>query len=234
MPYLNEFMTIALVHLVAVASPGPDFAVVVRNSLAYGRRIAIYTSIGIGLAILLHVGYSLVGLSVVIATTPWLFKTFSYLAAGYLLYLAYGALKSGPSQPPVEGEAEVSNNVDIKVDNSDKNRLANTKAANNIKASPRISAQKALWIGFLTNGLNPKATLFFLSLFTAIIDIDTPFSIKLGYGIYLAIATGLWFCFLSYLLSTSKIAQLIGKKGYWLDRAMGVLLVGLAAKLVLG
>ncbi|AMJ86094.1 MULTISPECIES: LysE family translocator [Alteromonas] len=234
MPYLNEFLTIALVHLVAVASPGPDFAVVVRNSLAYGRRIAIYTSIGIGLAILLHVGYSLVGLSVVIATTPWLFKTFSYLAAGYLLYLAYGALKSGPSQPPVEGEAEVSNNVDNKVDNSDKNRLANTKAANNIKASPQISAQKALWIGFLTNGLNPKATLFFLSLFTAIIDIDTPFSIKLGYGIYLAIATGLWFCFLSYLLSTSKIAQLIGKKGYWLDRAMGVLLVGLAAKLVLG
>ena len=234
MPYLNEFLTIALVHLVAVASPGPDFAVVVRNSLAYGRRIAIYTSVGIGLAILLHVGYSLVGLSVVIATTPWLFKTFSYLAAGYLLYIAYGALKSGPSQPPVEGEAEVSNNVDNKVDNSDKNRLANTKAANNIKASPQISAQKALWIGFLTNGLNPKATLFFLSLFTAIIDIDTPFSIKLGYGIYLAIATGLWFCFLSYLLSTSKIAQLIGKKGYWLDRAMGVLLVGLAAKLVLG
>ncbi|WOI35760.1 LysE family translocator [Alteromonas sp. CI.11.F.A3] len=229
MPYLNEFLTIALVHLVAVASPGPDFAVVVRNSLAYGRRIAIYTSIGIGLAILLHVGYSLVGLSVVIATTPWLFKTFSYLAAGYLLYLAYGALKSGPSQPPEEGEAAVNN-----IDNSVENRRANTEAANNSKASPLISAQKALWIGFLTNGLNPKATLFFLSLFTAIIDIDTPFSIKLGYGIYLAIATGLWFCFLSYLLSTSKIAQLIGKKGYWLDRAMGVLLVGLAAKLVLG
>ena len=55
MQYMNEFLTIALVHLVAVASPGPDFAVVVRNSVAYGRRIAMYTSIGIGLAILLHV-----------------------------------------------------------------------------------------------------------------------------------------------------------------------------------
>ena len=70
MQYMNEFLTIALVHLVAVASPGPDFAVVVRNSVAYGRRIAMYTSIGIGLAILPHVAYSLVGLSVVIATTP--------------------------------------------------------------------------------------------------------------------------------------------------------------------
>ena len=55
MQYLNEFITIALVHLVAVASPGPDFAVVVRHSVAYGRRIAIYTSVGIGFAILLHV-----------------------------------------------------------------------------------------------------------------------------------------------------------------------------------
>lgn len=97
-----------------------------------------------------------------------------------------------------------------------------------------ISPKKALWMGFLTNGLNPKATLFFLSLFTAIISIDTPFSVRLGYGIYLAIATGLWFCFLSYMLSTSKVAEFIGKKGYWLDRAMGVLLVGLAVKLVAG
>lgn len=96
MQYMNEFLTIALVHLVAVASPWPDFAIVVRNSVAYGRRIAMYTSIGIGAAILLHVAYSLVGLSVVIATTPWLFTTFSYLAAAYLLYLAIGALRSGP------------------------------------------------------------------------------------------------------------------------------------------
>lgn len=208
MQYMNEFLTIALVHLVAVASPGPDFAVVVRNSIAYGRRTAMFTSVGIGLAILLHVAYSLVGLSVVIATTPWLFSAFSYAAAAYLLYLAFGALKSGPAKQ------DEKINVDTKV--------------------PQISAKRALWMGFLTNGLNPKATLFFLSLFTAIISIDTPFSVRLGYGIYLALATGVWFCFLSYLLSTSKVAELIGKKGYWLDRAMGVLLVGLAAKLVLG
>lgn len=208
MQYMNEFLTIALVHLVAVASPGPDFAVVVRNSVAYGRRIAIYTSIGVGLAILLHVAYSLVGLSVVIATTPWLYQAFSYLAAAYLLFLAFGALRSGP---PKDGESTIQN-----------------------EKKPLISAKKALWMGFLTNGLNPKATLFFLSLFTAIINIETPFSVKLMYGIYLAIATGLWFCFLSYMLSTSKVADFIGKKGYWLDRAMGVLLVGLAAKLVIG
>ncbi|MBU3022838.1 LysE family translocator [Aestuariibacter sp. A3R04] len=205
--FLQEFLTIAIVHLVAVVSPGPDFAVVVRHSVHYGRRIAMITSLGIGAAILLHVAYSLVGLSVIIKTTPWLYATFSYAAAAYLLYLAYGALKSGPAKDTEK-------------------KLETAKSQNN------ISLSKAFGIGFLTNGLNPKATLFFLSLFTAIINADTPFSIKLGYGVYLALATAIWFCFLSYLLSTSKVAKLIGEKGYWLDRTMGVLLVGLAIKLV--
>lgn len=206
--YLQEFLTIAIVHLVAVVSPGPDFAVVVRHSVRYGRTIAIITSLGIGAAILLHVTYSLVGLSVLIKTTPWLFTAFSYAAAAYLLYLAYGALRSGPQKE-------------------------SNKEGTGDNGQYTISFSKAFGIGFLTNGLNPKATLFFLSLFTAIISADTPFTIKLGYGVYLAVATAVWFCFLSYLLSTSKVAKLIGEKGYWLDRTMGVLLVGLAIKLVM-
>ena len=206
MEYLSEFITIAVVHLIAVASPGPDFAIVVRNSVSYGRRIAMYTSVGIGLGILLHVAYSLVGLSVVIKTTPWLYSAISYLSAAYLLYLAWGALRSGPS--------------------------ASAATASVSARQTSITVKKALISGFLTNGLNPKATLFFLSLFTAIIDINTPIGIKSLYGIYLAVATGAWFCFLSYLLSTSRIARLIGDKGYWLDRLMGVVLVGLAIRLV--
>ncbi|WP_018981801.1 LysE family translocator [Salinimonas chungwhensis] len=205
---MQEFITIALIHLVAVASPGPDFAIVVRNSISFGRRAAMFTSIGIGLGILVHVSYSIVGLSVLIKTTPWLYTVISYLAAAYLIYLAVGALRSGPTnqEDPTDSKSPV--------------------------ATKTLSVKKALWTGFLTNGLNPKATLFFLSLFTAFIDVDTSFSVKLGYGIYLAVATGLWFCFLSYLLSTSRVAQLIGAKGYWLDRTMGVLLLGLAVRLI--
>ena len=206
--FWQDFITIALIHLVAVASPGPDFAIVVRNSITFGRRIAMYTSVGIGLGILIHVAYSLVGLSVVIKTTPWLYQAISYLAAAYLVYLAIGALKSGPPSAAAKGEA--------------------TPAPEEKTMGPG----KALWIGFLTNGLNPKATLFFLSLFTAFIDVDTPMGIKLAYGLYLAVATGLWFCFLSYILGSNRVTRLLGKKGYWLDRTMGVLLLGLAAKLV--
>lgn len=61
-----EFGKVALVHLLAVASPGPDFAIVLRQSLAHGRRTALWTSVGVGTAILLHVTYSLFGIGLLI------------------------------------------------------------------------------------------------------------------------------------------------------------------------
>ena len=47
--YWNEFALVALVHLLAVVSPGPDFAVVIRNSVSAGHRAGLYTAIGFGL-----------------------------------------------------------------------------------------------------------------------------------------------------------------------------------------
>tara|TARA_R110000772_G_scaffold12947_17_gene38800 strand:- start:3413 stop:4048 length:636 start_codon:yes stop_codon:yes gene_type:complete len=205
--YWGEFLTIAAVHLLAVASPGPDFAIVLKHSINYGRRCAMITSIGVGAAILLHVTYSLLGIGLLLKTNPLLFKIFSYVAAAYLIYIAIGALRS--SAP----------------DNKDR-----TQHGSNVN---QISDKKAFTVGFLTNGLNPKATLFFLSVFAVAVSADTPNSIKLIYGLYLAFATGVWFCFLSYLLSTRKVRTFISQYSHWFDRVMGAVLLLLAAKLVL-
>ncbi|WP_339719993.1 LysE family translocator [uncultured Paraglaciecola sp.] len=205
--YWLEFLTIASVHLLAVASPGPDFAIVLKHSISFGRRAAIITSIGVGTAILIHVAYSLLGIGILIKTTPVLFQVFSYVAAAYLLYLGWGAIRSPAPDKTSANEVE--------------------------KSSLVISDKKAFVVGFLTNGLNPKATLFFLSVFAVAVSPETPNIIKLGYGVYLAIATGVWFCVLSLFLSSKKVTQFIGKKGYWFDRVMGVVLILLAIKLVM-
>ncbi len=83
MEFWPEFILIASVHLVAVASPGPDFAIVLRYAVRYGRNVALAASIGIGMAIFVHVCYSLLGLGLLIKTTPWLFTLFSVLSAAY-------------------------------------------------------------------------------------------------------------------------------------------------------
>ena len=203
--YWQEFLSIALVHLLAVASPGPDFAVVLRHSVQFGRRAAIFTSFGIGTAILLHVAYSLLGIAIVIQSTPWLFQLLSYAAAAYLLYIGVMALRAQPGQYHPQQGTEVGRS---------------------------LSNRKAFILGFLTNGLNPKATLFFLSLFAVVVSPHTPQEIKLLYGGYLATATGAWFCLLSWGLSSAAVRRFIGHQGHWVDRAMGVVLVLLAIQLI--
>ena len=85
--------------------------------------------------------------------------------------------------------------------------------------------------GFVTNGLNPKATLFFLSLFTVVINPHTPLAVQAGYGVYLAFATATWFCLVALLFSQRRVRAGFARMGHWFDRLMGAVLVGLGVKL---
>ena len=67
---MKEFLTVAVLHFFAVASPGPDFILVSRQCLRYGRSVALWTSLGIALGILLHVALSIAGLSILIKQQP--------------------------------------------------------------------------------------------------------------------------------------------------------------------
>lgn len=202
--YWSEFLTVALIHLLAVASPGPDFAIVVRESVAYGRRAGIFSALGVGCGIFIHVAYSLLGIGLIVSQSIVLFNALKWLAAAYLLYIGIKALRAKPADP---ASAELS-----------------------LAAGSR-TPRAAFVMGFITNGLNPKATLFFLSLFTVVINPHTPLLVQAGYGIYLALATTLWFCLVAQLFSQQRVRAGFARMGHWFDRLMGTVLVGLGVKL---
>ena len=202
--YWTEFLTVALVHLLAVASPGPDFAIVLRESVSNGRHAGIWTALGVGSGILLHVGYCLLGIGLIVSQSIVLFNLLKWLAAAYLIYIGIRALQARPADP------------------------ASAELAPLAARSPRAAFAR----GFVTNGLNPKATLFFLSLFTLVINPHTPLVIQAGYGIYLACATAAWFSLVALLFSHSRVRSGFARMGHWFDRLMGVVLVGLAVRLV--
>jgi len=204
--YWAEFFTIAIAHLFAVASPGPDFAVVMGQSVRCGTRSGIWTSLGVGSAILLHVTYCLLGVALLLSQSPALFNAMKLLAAGYLFYLGVQSIRASLIQPVIEGETG---------------------------REPAPSAVRAFGLGFLTNGLNPKATLFFLALFTVVIDPDTPATIQIMYGLYLAVATFLWFALLSLILGIPSVKHFILRMGVWLERAMGAILILISLQLAL-
>ncbi|MCJ8169990.1 LysE family translocator [Atopomonas sediminilitoris] len=204
--YWTEFFTVALVHLLAVASPGPDFAVVVRESVSQGRRAGLLTAWGVGAGILVHVAYSLLGIGLIVSQSIVAFNVLKYLAAAYLVWIGIKALRA----------------------------KANPEAAN-IAQQPAhaMSAWQSFSLGFITNGLNPKATLFFLSLFTLVISHNTPVLVQGAYGVYLALATGAWFTLVAMLFSQTRVRAGFARMGHWFDRVMGVVLVGLGVQLVL-
>ncbi len=201
-----EFMTVALVHLLAVASPGPDFAVVVRESVAQGRRAGSWTALGVGCGIFVHVAYSLLGIGLIVSQSIVLFNLVKWLAAAYLVYLGWRALRARPMS---------------------------LEAIDGTNAPVARSAWRAFVIGFVTNGLNPKATLFFLSLFTVVISPDTPLLVQAGYGLYLAGATALWFLLVAWLFSRGRVRAGFARMGHWFDRLTGAVLIGLGARLAL-
>ncbi len=205
-PHLAQFLTIALVHLVAVASPGPDFAIIVRQSITYGRKTALWTSLGVGSGILIHVGYSLLGIGLIVSQSIAVFSIMKLAGALYLIYLGSKALRAKPM-----------------------NRAEVTAT----KRDHLPTTLQALRTGFFTNGLNPKATLFFLSLFTVVIDPATPLIIQAGYGLYMALATALWFSGLSLLFGHATVRRSFLLIGHWFDRLTGVVLIGLGLRLAL-
>ena len=79
--------------------------------------------------------------------------------------------------------------------------------------------------GFFTNILNPKATLFFLSIYTIIINNNSSIYIQLAYGLWMAIATAVWFCFLSIVLTNHSIAKRLELFANKIQKIMGIVLL---------
>ncbi len=201
--YLSEFLTVALAHALAVASPGPDLALILRQSVRYGRRTAVLSSWGIATGILLHVTWALLGVALLIRNTPGLFQALQYLAAGWLAWMGVQSLRArpGPLQQP-EGP----------------------------KGTP--AAGHAWLTGFITNALNAKATLFFLSLFTVVISPTTPARVQAVYGLWMSLATGLWFTGVALLLTRPSWQARYVHAHHWIERGMGVVLLILAASIL--
>lgn len=202
MTYLPEFLTVAGVHLLAVMSPGPDFVLISRNSVIYSRKVGIFSALGLAGGILVHVTYSLIGIGLLISQSIVIFSVIKFLGAGYLIYIGVKSLRAQPVQAETE-EAE---------------------------AVKDMTAWQAVRTGFLTNVLNPKATLFFLALFTQVVNPETPKLIQSFYGIEMAAMTFVWFGVVALALSQPWIKKRFSKVQHYLERFFGVCLMALGIK----
>jgi RhtB (resistance to homoserine/threonine) family protein len=198
----REFLTIVVAHGLAVASPGPDFAIVLRQSLVHGRRAGVWTSVGIGCGLSVHISYCVLGLAFVLRHSPAALSVVKYLGAAYLASIGLQALRSRP-------------------------RAADLPAA----PVPPPDARGAWTTGFLVNLLNPKAALFFLALFPLAVSPATPRLIQVGYGLWMALTTVAWFSFVAFVFTREEVRRKFLRHGHWIDRMLGIVFLGFAVSL---
>lgn len=200
---LTLFSTAAAAHLLAVASPGPDFVVVTRQTLAHGRAAGLVTAWGVAAGIVFHVAYALFGLGWLLQQLPVLLDVLRYAGAAFLMWMGFRALRS-----PAPGTAPAAQ-------------------------ASEPAARNDFLIGLTTNLLNPKATLFFVALCSALVTTPTPLHLKLGLAAWIVLSTGVWFSLVAITLGHARIRGALQAHAHWIDRGMGLLLISLAIAMLL-
>ena len=204
----TTFITVGIIGVLAVVSPGPDFLIVTRNSLLYSKKVGLATALGIVTGNVWWIAASLCGISLVLSKTVLLFNVLKWVGALYLMYLGVCALLAKKQND--SGESDT--------------------LAPSVK---RLTARSAFWIGFLTNILNPKCALFFVSFFSVVVAPETSVFTRCLYGAEIMLIALIWFSFLAIVLSFSGVKKTFARFSLWFERITGAVLIALGLKIAL-
>lgn len=156
--------------------PGPDTAVITKNTISKGKLAGFNTTFGTLTALLIHTLGAVFGLSALIVKSAFLFSILKYIGAVYLIYLG---LKS------------------ILVIIKKQQKLTEQTSLHN-----QYDGESNFRQGFLTNLLNPKVAVFFLTFLPQFAGKGNhhAFSEFLVLGLTYTVLTLIWFCFYIYLI----------------------------------
>lgn len=189
--------TVSIAHLIALISPGPDFLVACRNAIQYSRKIGLWTAVGFGIGVCFHLTYIFFGLTWVVSQSDFLLMLMRYLGAAYLIYLGISSF--------------FSKNTKIALKTEEKQH--------------KIKWYAAIRMGLLTNLLNPKASLFFLSLFTLVIGPEINPTVMTILTLILVSTTVLWFSLVAIFLTHQKMRNLFENNQKQINTFFGVILI---------
>jgi len=203
MTLLDQVLIITGVTLLVLISPGPDMLIVMKNSLAGGRRGGLLTSAGVLTGNLVHITYCVVGIGWLISQSIVAFSVLRYAGAAYLLYLGITTILSSP---------------------------AGLKSS--VQHMPRHDRGWFLQ-GFINNVLNPKGTLFFLGVFTVVITPSTPLAVTAVLVLLMLSLCAAFWLFLVTTIDRPVVRQFIDRWQQAVSRLFGVLLVSLGLRVAL-
>ncbi|MGE6475099.1 LysE family translocator [Psychrobacter sp. NPDC078631] len=248
MEFWHGFLLITSVHLLAAASPGPDFVLVSQQTLAKGRRTGLICSLGITLGLAVHIIYSVLGLATVIAHSQPLLTTIKWLGGGYLIYLGWQGIQAKPKKPAdletahllekthalEKADSQVGSSTHTSQDALTSQTTPTTKETTIEKSSSNSESTFAtLRRGFLCNVFNPKAPVYFVAIFTLVLSPDIPLWQLATYGVWMMVLQMAWFSTVVMLLSIPAVHRRFQRFEHWIDRVLGTAMIVLGLNLIL-
>lgn len=204
---LMLFLTVALVHLIALMSPGPDFFFVSQTAASRSRREAMMGVVGISLGIVVWAGVALMGLHLILQKMAWLHQVIMVGGGIYLCWMGWQLLRSARSQNAQSAPAP-----EVKV------------------ALPKPG--RSFIRGFLTNLSNPKAVIYFGSVFSLFVGDDVGAGARWGLFLLIIAETFVWFSLVAVVFALPSMRRGYQRLAKWIDGLAGVLFTGFGLHLI--
>lgn len=204
---LMLFLTVALVHLIALMSPGPDFFFVSQTAASRSRREAMMGVMGISLGIVVWAGVALMGLHLILQKMAWLHQIIMVGGGIYLCWMGWQLLRSSRSQNAQSVPAP-----EVKV------------------ALPKPG--RSFIRGFLTNLSNPKAVIYFGSVFSLFVGDDVGAGARWGLFLLIIAETFVWFSLVAVVFALPTMRRGYQRLAKWIDGLAGVLFTGFGLHLI--
>ncbi|MDR4984754.1 LysE family translocator [Bacillus cereus] len=203
---IENYLLFIIMSICLIILPGPDTAMATKNTLVAGKVGGVKTVFGTCVALLIHTLAAVIGLSALIVKSALLFSIFKYVGALYLIYIGIKALLAVRNKEGV-------NTNDVAISNDNKHTSCFRQ-------------------GFLTNLLNPKIAVFFLTFLPQFLNPShNTFIQLLVMGLTYLILTVIWFAF--YIFLIDKISAFMKKPGTqrYIQGLTGIVLIGFGIKL---
>lgn len=193
-----EFLLIATAHFLALLSPGPDFFLILQAALRLPLRCAACVCAGIATANGVYLIIAVLGLETV-REMNGLMLVLKFLGSGYLIYIGVMLLRA-----PL--------------------RAINTGKP--VVALHHPDMRRQFVLGFLSALFNPKNAIFYLSLFTAMVAVETPLTIRVFYALWMVGIVFVWDMGVALAFGNGRIKQQLGRWVFRIEKMSGVLLAG--------
>ena len=202
---LMLFLTVAMVHLIALMSPGPDFFFVSQTAASRSRKEAMMGVIGITLGVLVWAAVALMGLHLILQKMAWLHQNITVGGGLYLCWMGWQLLKSARA----------------KKQNGDDTPVA-------LPARGRTFMR-----GLLTNLSNPKAVIYFGSVFSMFVSDSVSGGERLGIFLLIVVETLAWFSLVALVFALPKMRRGYQRLAKWIDGVAGVVFAGFGVALII-